>query len=104
MLNCAGEAGNAGEAGDVRRGSVQKAMGQTTGHLAARGSASRYGMTKYRKGPLETAKDRKELHRILNLVVILSNVTLIHLLVAVQKELSSSLFIQMTPGWCICTV
>jgi len=34
------------------------------------------------KGPLGTAKDCKELRRILNLVVILSNITLIHLLAA----------------------
>jgi len=64
-------------------------------------------ITKDCKGPLGTAKDRKEVHRIFNLVVILSNATLIHLLAAVRKKLlllSSSLFIQMTPGWCICTV
>ena len=40
-----------------------------------------------------TAWDSKGPHRILNFVVILSNVTLIHLLAAVRKKLSSSLLI-----------
>ena len=44
-------------------------------------------------------RGRKELQRILNLVVILSNLTVIYFLAAVRKKLLlSSLFTGMTPG------
>ena len=48
-------------------------------------------ITKECKEPLGTARGRKELQRILNLVVILPHVTLIHLLAAVRKKLCATL-------------
>jgi len=59
--------------------------------LNPNGKGPQRSVAKDCKGPLGTARGRKELQRILKLVVILPHVTLIHLLAAVRKKLCATL-------------